>query len=606
MKNIYALQLSDFFPSATLPQALGSLLGYIFQSAAVRENFSIVRTFWENETSDQVLSEISSPDVLLCSCYVWNWNRTYQVIKTIRRNYPECLIIIGGPEPEYSQRWINNHPEVDLLIPYYGEEALDRILIQSMKNCSFKNIPGIITQNFSNTGYLPPDFKKIASPYLNGYFDKLLKNKKKETTFVRSVFESNRGCPFSCTFCDIGAKQYNRINIFDIHTSFKELEWIVKNGIDTVDVADANFGILPRDEDIIDELIRLKNTLGWHGRFLPTWSKKKADRVLRIAKKIIKNKLDSVFGLSLQSLTPRVLKNIKRQNAFNLKDLDQIVGELNGDGVSIYTELIFPLPGETLSSFKDSIHKVLDMKYVFDKFQINQLSRYNNAQIASLEEAKKYQIEWAEICGFTRHYYGNNSTDIVAISTKDISKDEVFEGLFYSKCFIIPLYFYGVTRLFVDDMYKYFDISRSKFFIELYSKIQSEKWFSDFKESQKKHYFNAIEGNKQFGQILTNDPLDYFPEFSISHQFYLESQLFDFLFRNYPNFSDLIQFSQSSIWKNKFDEHVLHLTLPFKSGKWLFSDDRKMKKEEYFKELYVSGRFDQRWKKKTIKRVNIC
>ncbi len=603
MRKVYTLQLSDFYPSATLPQAMGSLLGYVFQNESIKKNFEVCRTFWENETFDQIIKEIEGPDVLLCSCYVWNWDRTYQVIKFIRKHYPSCLIIIGGPEPEYTSNWLCAHPEVDLLIPYYGESVLESVLVESLMECEYSKLPGVITKKSMPQQFPKPNFDKMVSPFLNGFFENLLNNKRSETTSIRAVFESNRGCPFSCTFCDVGASIYTKVNRFELQKCFDELEWMVQNGVDAIDVADANFGILSRDEDIVNKMIELKKKYNWQGRFLPTWSKVKGDRVLRIAKNIIHNKLDSVFGLSLQSLSPEVLFKIKRKNAFNLSDLSAIISDLSENNVPVYTEVIFPLPGETIDSFLSGIHSVLDMKNVFDKFQVNQLSKYNNAEIASVDQTKKFGIEWKKINGFTRHYYGDNSKDIIAVKTEDINKEDVFEGLFYVKCFIIPLYFYGTVRSIADHLLKFHGLLRSQFFKTLYKNLESEPWFIKFKNAQRDHYFSAIEGKVQFGQILTKDPLDFFPEFSIAHQFYLKSPLFDKLEEIYPEHRQAIIFSKNSLWTNKADEVFQNIKFGQKEETWRFVDNRVMDKDSYFRELYISGRFDQRWRKKLIERV---
>jgi putative methyltransferase len=606
MKKIFSIQLSDFHPSATLPQAIGSLLGYVLENTLIRANFISANTFWQNETQDEVINQIDQPDILLCSCYVWNWDRTYQVIKHVRTNYPHCLIVVGGPEPEYTTDWLLEHPEIDILVPYYGEQALENILIENLDNANYSTVPGIITKNGASSNYTAPDYSRMISPYLNGFFDSLLKRKNKETVYVRAVFESNRGCPFSCTFCDVGSAQYNRINKFELERSFRELEWIVKNNISVVDVADANFGILPRDEEIVDKLVELKDKYSWKGRFLPTWSKVKGDRVLRIAKTIINNDLDSIFGLSLQSLSPVVLKNINRKNAFDLNSLSEIINDLSESNVPVYTEIIFPLPGETLNSFKDGIHDVLDMENVFDKFQVNQLSRYNNAEIASIDQTKDYGISWVQISGFTRHYHGDNSKDTIAISTKDITKDEVFECLFYVKCFIIPLYFYGLIRYFVDGLRLKFGVKRSNFFIDLYKCLSEEEWFDKFKQSQKDHYFSAIAGKTQFGQILTSDEMNFFPEYSVAHQFFLRSPLFEKLFEKYPDYTDLIRFSMNALWVNKAEETFLTIKDTNQTETWYFADDREETTDVYFKELYISGRFDRRWEKRKIQRVDVC
>ena len=58
--------------------------------------------------------------------------------------------------------------------------------------------------------------------------------------------------------------------------------------------------------------------------------------------------------------------------------MSTIVQDMNADGVDVYTELIFPMPGDTLDNFKNGIYDLLDMPATFNKFQINQLSQLSN------------------------------------------------------------------------------------------------------------------------------------------------------------------------------------------------------------------------------------
>lgn len=599
MINVYATQLSDFYPSATLPQSIGTIWGYCTQNSIIADNFTLQNVFWQNEQAADVISQIVNPDVLICSCYVWNWARTYNIIKSVKKTYPNCVVVIGGPEPEYSLNWMQQHKEVDVLIPYYGEKVMLDVFLEILGSKNFDNVKGVITKNRWNEGHSYPTFEIIPSPYLNGFFDKVLLTRLEETKSIRCVFESNRGCPYSCTFCDIGSKMYQKIKTFDYDVVLQELEWIVKNNIDVVDVADANFGILPRDEEFVDYLIQLKEKYKWNGRFLPTWSKAKGERVLRIAKKLIKSGLDSIFGLSLQSLNPETLKNIKRVNAFTLNDLTNIVQDMNADGIDVYTELIFPMPGDTLETFKEGLYKVLDMPVVFNKIQINQLSKYTNAEFSDFEYNKMFNLDWAIIKGFTRHYHGDNSTDTVAVGNYKINREETFEGLFFSKHFLIPMYYYGIVKETMNTLHKNNIITRRNFFIDLENKLLNEPWFIKFKSKCKEHYFNSIENKDHFGYVISSDKEQRFPEFAFSHKTYIENDIYKYFYEWYPEYTDYLKYDEYSLWKGQPSEDIVTIN----NEEWLFKDTRDFDKDDYYNQIYVIGRFDDRWRKKQIRKI---
>ena len=60
---------------------------------------------------------------------------------------------------------------------------------------------------------------------------------------------------FACTFCDWGSLTYAKIRKFPLDKVFAELEWIAKNNMDYVTIADANFGVFyERDMAITNNL----------------------------------------------------------------------------------------------------------------------------------------------------------------------------------------------------------------------------------------------------------------------------------------------------------------------------------------------------------------
>lgn len=596
MKNLYALQLSNFYPTANLPQAIASLLSYVFTDEEINKNIILKKVFWENETVNEIVINVTNPDIIIASCYIWNWERTYSAIAILKERFPNCLIIIGGPQPKHEKIWASQHPEIDIIVTYYGEITLLNILKHYINNKTLRNIPGILTKDYKNPNNQKQlNLNDIPSPYLNGFFDKLISEAKSKE--IRAIFESNRGCPYSCSFCDIGAKEYRKINRFKLERCLKELEWMIKNNIRAIDVADANFGILPRDEEIIDHLIALKNKYQWNGRFLPTWSKSNSNRVQRLATKLLTNGLDSIFGLSLQSLNETTLKNINRVNPYNLAELSAINKSMNNNNIHTYTEIIFPLPGDNLSNYTEGISSLLDIDHTFDKFQVNQLSYISNSELSSSDNT--YKINWKDINGFTRHYFGENNNDIIAISNAGISESETFECLFNSKSFIIPLYFYGLIRGFVDYLHWNNIKNRSSTLNEIYKLLHQEKSFLTFKEEMKEHYFSALYKKTPFGFMLSQQESVFFPEYAFAHQYYLFSDLYDKLVFWYPEYEELINFDKVSMWINKAEKFNITFS-KYNKGTWSISESREYNNFSYLENLYIIGRFDRRWRKESI------
>ena len=72
-------------------------------------------------------------------------------------------------------------------------------------------------------------------------------------TNLSPLIETNRGCPYACTFCNWGNATQEKINQFSLETVKEEVKYVcenTKNLTGFMYIADANFGILRRDLEI--------------------------------------------------------------------------------------------------------------------------------------------------------------------------------------------------------------------------------------------------------------------------------------------------------------------------------------------------------------------
>ena len=118
---------------------------------------------------------------------------------------------------------------------------------------------------------LPKDLDEIPSPYLNGTLDKFFDGKL--TPFI----ETNRGCPFTCSFCHTGANYYHKLNKFSQERVKEEIEYIGKRckelNITNLHMADVNFGMYPQDKLVCEFLLDSKKKYNWPLQIMATTGK---------------------------------------------------------------------------------------------------------------------------------------------------------------------------------------------------------------------------------------------------------------------------------------------------------------------------------------------
>ena len=149
---------------------------------------------------------------------------------------------------------------------------------------------------------------------MNGVFAQMIKQYGSGIT--GALWESNRGCPYSCTFCDWGNSDVSKLKKFDMDRLYQEINWISNNGFYYIFLADANFGIFrQRDLEIAGWIADLNQKNGSPRHFGVNWEKSTLRGGLpRIANTLQKGGVTCNITLSLQSTNQDTLKAIKRSN----------------------------------------------------------------------------------------------------------------------------------------------------------------------------------------------------------------------------------------------------------------------------------------------------
>lgn len=474
MQNIYLFQPnfklgSGNFLGYWIPYSIGCLWSYAQQSQIVKDNFECKDIIFRREDPNKLLARLDNPSVCAFSCYMWNWEYSKHIAKRIKEEYPECIIVFGGPQvtdrPE-EEKFFDNHPYVDVISLAEGEEAFMQMLESKAQNKPLEKI------------YSLPRLTEldIPSPYLEGVFDKIIADN--PGVVWNGTLETNRGCPFACTFCDWGSLTYAKIKKFPEVKVMQEILWMAENKIDYLTIADANFGVFKdRDLEFTERLVELQEKYGYPKTLDATWYKNSSEDVLKIVKKFINSGLNRGITLSVQSMDMDVLGEIKRKN-MEFSNLQHIFDICNQEQIPSYTELILGLPMETFDTWRKGLCDVIEMG------QHNAIESWlaqllENAHMNIPEQHKEHEYDIINVKSYVSSHDEEDdieeTVDLIR-GTKYMPREKFIDSWLYS-WMINNFHNYGWTQMLSRFARKYSDVNYIDFYNHLWKCIHEDDGF---------------------------------------------------------------------------------------------------------------------------------
>ena len=353
------------------------------------------------EDIDKAVNE-NPPDILGLSNYCWSHNVSSEIFKMCKKSNPNVVTVWGGPnfpiDFPSQKKFMKEHSEVDFYVPTEGEtgfsnivksvldlESMNKIkteiLNQSIDGCVSRNNEGQIQYNISVNRISSLD--EIPSPYQNGMMDKFFDEK------LTPMLQTNRGCPFHCTFCTDGRDEVNRVNKFSIERVQDDIEYIAKHipkNTHSLHISDLNFGMYPRDIDICESLAQVQQKFNYPKYIKCTTGKNQKDKIIKAIKKL-NNSLR--VTMSVQSLDPEVLSNIRRDN-ISVDHMLALYPALKEVDLQTTSEVILGLPGET---FENHIQTLRDLvKARMDEIVVHTCMLLDGSEMGLPDERKKWEM----------------------------------------------------------------------------------------------------------------------------------------------------------------------------------------------------------------------
>ncbi len=389
---------NSFSGQSYLPYSVGILHAYAQQHLSRPDEFEFLLPIYSRIAVDDAVEQLVDADLVGFSLYVWNYRISMQIAERLKAKNPKIIIVCGGPHvPDRSEEFLRKNPFVDIACHGEGEQIFVAILenafhgnLDEIPSISYLTKAGGMVQ--TQRARRIKELTTVPSPYLEGMFDRLIKAFPNENWIA--VWETNRGCPFSCTFCDWGSAVAAKVNSWDIARIYREIDWFADHKVEFIFCADANFGILPRDVEIASRCAEIKLQRGYPQAISVQNTKNATERSYQVQKILSDAGLNKGVVVSLQSVDEKTLKAIKRDN-INLETFHEIQRRFSAQGVETMTDLILGLPDETYESFANGVSKVIESGQ-HNRIQFNNLSILPNAEMGDPDYQKKYGMQVVE------------------------------------------------------------------------------------------------------------------------------------------------------------------------------------------------------------------
>jgi len=398
--KIGLVQINNSFSGQNyLPYSIALLQTYVQKFSATPERYEFMTPLYKRVRIADAVERLKDADIIGFSTYVWNGRISLEIARRLKELKPGIIIMFGGPHvPDQPEAFMRANRQIDLAVHNEGEITFLKLLESYPDRASWAGLPGVsmvmpdgsFVRNKNSDRVR--DLDEIPSPFLEGAFDSIMKANPNESWI--GLWETNRGCPFRCTFCDWGSATAAKVTKFGDDRLFAEVDWFAEKKIEYIFCCDANFGIQKRDVDIANHVAKIKKETGYPVALSVQNTKNATERAYLTQKILSDAGLNKGVALSMQSVDMPTLEAIKRDN-ISLNTYMELQRRFTRDKVETYSDLILGLPGETYESFVKGVDLLMENGQ-HNRIQFNNLSILPNAEMGDPAYQKKYGMVTVE------------------------------------------------------------------------------------------------------------------------------------------------------------------------------------------------------------------
>ncbi|MBU1700458.1 MAG: DUF4080 domain-containing protein [Candidatus Eisenbacteria bacterium] len=316
------------------------------------------------EIAEQILKK--APKILGLGVYIWNVQRTAEIVDIIRQKSPKITIVLGGPEASFEAEHQTVVKRADFVIQGEGDLAFAQLCRDLLAG---KRPSARIIQAE------PCALDELKFPY-DTY--------KPEDIAHRVIYvEASRGCAYRCEFCLSALETAPRY--FQTVAFLEEMQRLLDRGARHFKFVDRTFN---HDLERAEKILRFFLNRSPHDTFLHLEAvpHRFPESFCRLLGEFPPGSLQLEIGF--QTLNPEVSERIGRR--YSVEKALKTLSHLRRDTHAyLHTDLIAGLPGEDLDSFARGFDRLLAAGP--HEIQVGILKRLRGAPI------RRHSREWGMV-----------------------------------------------------------------------------------------------------------------------------------------------------------------------------------------------------------------
>lgn len=362
MRYKQVLLIIPWFRGKQYTAVLTAGMGYVAESLKKSGiDYQIFDPNVEKSTSKlNILIHKYNPDLIALGLMSINYLQDYELIKDIKKKYPDTPIAVGGPHAStFRKLMFNDCKYINYGVVLEGEETIIELCkgrpIEEIKGLIYKKSDGEVMYNGDRP--FVKDLDSIPYPTYTGYeLDKY--------PDLTIPIVSSRGCPYGCTFCPVKTTIGRVFRVRNPKNVVDEIEYWYKKGRDSFGIVDDNFTFhKDRVMQICDEI----QSRGIKARF-SLGNGIRADKVDYELLKKMKDVGFAEIAIGVESANDHILQSIKKGE--KLEDIEKAIKIACDLDFEIGLFFILGSPGETrediMNSFNFALKYPVDYAYFYN------------------------------------------------------------------------------------------------------------------------------------------------------------------------------------------------------------------------------------------------